>query len=200
MSEPDPEIPSYAERVERAFGDPGPSGPASPDPETVFLRDVVARLRESVSTADLDEPSPAALRSVLASFRERPTAAAPNWLERMVAALVHDSRSGAPSGWRSSATDGVVHCAFECALGRLDLQAVASDEGRLWRLRGAVLADEREATRATLRRVDAEGPPMLVDVVDGAFAASVEPGRYEIEIELDDGLAAFAAELDLSTR
>lgn len=199
MSETDPESLSFSTRVERAFGDPGPSGLASSDPETTFLRGVVERLRESVSTADLDEPSPAALRGVLAAFRDRSTADAPSWLERIVASLVHDSRSGAPAGWRSSATDGVVHCAYECSLGRLDLQAVAAEEGRLWRLRGAVLADEREATRATLRRIDVDGLPILVDVVDGAFAADVEPGRYEIEIELDDGRAAFVADIDLST-
>ena len=169
------------------------------------LRRALAALGEELHDGALDEPSQAAMRATLLAFRERRSAAGrsphQSWWEGLraaVAELVFDSRTAAPAtGWRSdgpAAGDTVTVC-FECETARIDVQAALVDEGRWWKLRGQVVLSDGAATDVRLRRV--EGDEAALELDGDAFLARVAPGRYDVVVEIDDGVDAVRATIDL---
>ncbi|HBY98209.1 MAG TPA: hypothetical protein DEP84_30405 [Chloroflexi bacterium] len=150
----------------------------------------VVRFRAARSVLRVDDgemPPPATLTRAKALFIQRRHTPEANWLQRVIAALAFDSRSGlALSGARGVA--GGYQLGFESSVADVDLELEPPEKpisGR-WQLLGQVVAHENApVTTVGLAPVGASTPIAQTDADEhGFFSLHAAPGRYNLLVTL----------------
>lgn len=171
------------------------------NPEAARLVARYQLIKQRVASDDSVDPSPAAVARALAVFKPVAVPKAESWLsvvERFIARRIFDSRLE-PVGLRYAATDDLINLSFETDAAEIDVQAQrrpgeaigAAPAQDRWHIMGQI----NPAPTAHLVRIALARSGSIAAILEtsadehGTFVFEAEPGRYDLHINLPEGVA-----------